>query len=655
MDTIRGWLPYILLFPLMGMLINGILGNYFSKKWIHRIAIAAVLIPFVIMTTLFFSLQSLPEESRSVIVHIASWIEVGYLKISFSLLLDQLSAIMVMIITGIGTLIHIYSVGYMHKDSSYSRYFTYLNLFIFAMLMLVLGSNILMMFIGWEGVGLASYLLIGFYFQEDSKASAGKKAFITNRVGDFAFLIGIFILLFVVGSLDFAEIREASNTGVITGVVATIITLMFFIGATGKSAQIPLYVWLPDAMAGPTPVSALIHAATMVTAGIYMISRLHFLFILSPFTMSIIAIIGALTAFFAATIALVQTDIKKVLAYSTVSQLGYMFLAVGVGAFPAAMLHLVTHAFFKATLFLGAGSVIHAMSDEQDIMNMGGLKDKIKTTHKTFLFATIAITGVLPFSGFISKDEILWRAFATGNGVISNLPILLWIVGIITAMLTSFYMWRLYFLVFHSGQTRHQDERVIAHIHESPLSMRLALWILAGLSIVGGYIALPHFIAHSAPIIHSFQNWLDPYFSTSIENTKIVHSASMEAIFMFVSWGLALFSFFWAKKWYFKEKSITSTMWANSFKTVYNILQKKYYVDEFYYWLIDIFIIKFSHKILWRTVDFVLIDGFLIRGIIGWGTYITGRVLSIFQNGNLQFYVITMVAAIMAIFYWMIW
>lgn len=642
-------LPYILLLPLLGFLINGLFGKFFSKKIIHTIAIGAVLISFLISVWLTLKLNTIP--SKEVTVNLISWITVGNFNVNFGLLLDPLSSVMIMIITGIGTLIHIYSIGYMHHDKSYGRYFTYLNLFIFAMLILVLGSNMLMMFIGWEGVGLASYLLIGFWFEDNEKASAGKKAFITNRIGDFGFLIGIFGLMFVVGNVDYSSIKSAVLDGLITPEIATIIAFMLFIGAIGKSAQIPLYVWLPDAMAGPTPVSALIHAATMVTAGIYMITRLNFLYILSPLVLSIIAVIGVLTALFAASIAIVQTDIKKVLAYSTVSQLGFMFLAVGVGAFGAGMFHLFTHAFFKAALFLGAGAVIHVLHHEQDIRKMGGLHEKLKNISITFLFATIAITGIAPFSGFISKDEILFKAFASENTLIPWLPGVLWIFAVLTAMMTSFYMWRLYYLVFKSGNIRHYDEKVVSHIEKPAKTMSSVLWILGSLSIVVGFIGLPHFILGEVKIFHLFHHWLEPVINESESKISVINNVSLEIGLMGASWLVAMIGWFWARRWYKNELSVHPSIWSNTLAPIYKVLSKKYYVDELYDFIIRIFIIEFSHKILWKTIDFVIIDGIIIKGFLSWGSYLTGKVLSIFQSGNLQFYIFTMILTFITLFY----
>ena len=439
------YLRWIVALPLIGAVTNGLFGaliqERFGKRAVHTIACVPVIIAFLIAVRAFFHLVGLDPHDRMLLDHVWTWIHVGSLKAEVAFLVDPLSAIMILVITGVGGLIHIYSIGYMHEEKSYWRFFALLNLFTFAMLVLVLGDNLLLMFVGWEGVGLCSYALIGFWFTKWENASAGSKAFIVNRIGDFGFVLGLFLLFWSLADLGHATItfRELAHHAhslegyTFLGMSAvTLITLFFFIGATGKSAQIPLYVWLPDAMAGPTPVSALIHAATMVTAGVYMIGRMNFLYSMAPTTLHVVAWVGALTALFAATIGLVQNDIKKVLAYSTVSQLGYMFLAMGVGAYAAGIFHLMTHAFFKACLFLGSGSVIHAMSDEQDMRKMGGLKEWMPRTHLTFLISTVAIAGIPPLSGFFSKDEILWKAFSSEHG-----SVWLWLIGFIAAGMTA--------------------------------------------------------------------------------------------------------------------------------------------------------------------------------------------------------------------------
>ncbi|MGB6193469.1 MAG: NADH-quinone oxidoreductase subunit L, partial [Terracidiphilus sp.] len=476
------------LLPFVGFLLNGIFGRKLPKALVTTIALLAPLASFGVVLNAALAGGSL------VVPHVETcpfpWISAGALHIDFSFVLDHLSLVMLLIVTGVGFLIHIYSAGYMNHEEGYWRYFAYLNLFLFFMTVLVLAGNALLMFVGWEGVGLASYLLIGFWFQKTVAADAGKKAFVVNRIGDFGFLIGIFLLLATFGTLTFSEIaaKLAANPAW-TGGILTATALCLLIGATGKSAQLPLYVWLPDAMEGPTPVSALIHAATMVTAGVYMIARTHFLFDRSPFALSVVAIVGAATALFAATIAVVQTDIKRVLAYSTVSQLGYMFLGCGVAAYSAAIFHLMTHAFFKALLFLAAGSVIHGLGGEQDLRKMGGLRKKLPVTFWTMTAAVFAIAGFPPFAGFFSKDAILYAAFLEGPS-----GKLLWFVGIVTALLTSFYMFRLWYLTFF-GESRNHD----AHPHESPWSMLGPLVVLGVLSVGGGWIGIEHFSAYLAP------------------------------------------------------------------------------------------------------------------------------------------------------------
>ncbi len=640
-------IPLIVFLPLFGFIINGIIGNFIPNSWVERLGVGTVFSSFILSIISIMKLNTLGSEK--VIVDLFSWISVRSFEIKFSFMLDHLSAVMILIITGIGSLIHLYSIGYMHGDKSYSRYFSYLNLFIFAMLTLVLGSNLLMMFIGWEGVGLASYLLIGFWFEDDNNAIAGKKAFITNRIGDFGFLIAMFILIASFKSLDYSSLSTASYLGINTN----LITFLLFVGAMGKSAQIPLYVWLPDAMAGPTPVSALIHAATMVTAGVYMIVRLNFIFAISPVTMTIVAIIGVTTALFAASIALVQNDIKKVLAYSTVSQLGYMFLAVGVGAFSVGILHLTTHAFFKACLFLGAGSVIHAMSGNQNMREMGGLAKKLKQTAITMALATIAITGVLPFSGFISKDEILWKAFSTKNEVIPFLPTILWIMGVLAAVMTAFYMWRLFFMTFYSGETRTTDKNTLEHIHESPITMTLPLWVLGIFSVVIGYVALPHFIYHGDGFFSLFYNWLSPVVVSSKEKfTSMYHSTSLELVMMFISWGLALVSAFFAFVLYYKKISPLSSSMARHLRPIYKILLNKYYVDELYYSMIR-GLLWFSDKILFRTIDDIIIDKIIVQGSARISYYM-GSVVRLFQNGNLQYYTLILVMALFTFFAFMV-
>jgi NADH-quinone oxidoreductase subunit L len=468
------------LFPLLGFIITGLFGKSLSKTVAGVVASGAILLSFIVSVLLFIELNG-AGDNVSHTVKLFDWIQAGKFSADLSLLIDPLSSVFLMIITGVGFLIHVYSTGYMHDDEGHNKFFSYLNLFVFFMLLLVLGSNFLVMFVGWEGVGLCSYLLIGFWFKNTNYNNAAKKAFIMNRIGDLGFLLGIFLIYVTFGSVSYSEVFAQAKFYTADEPVMIAITLLLFVGAIGKSAQLPLYTWLPDAMAGPTPVSALIHAATMVTAGIYMIARSNILYTLAPTSLHIVALIGVITAVFAATIGLLQNDIKKVLAYSTVSQLGYMFLALGMGAYTSAVFHVITHAFFKALLFLGAGSVIHAMGGEQDIRKMGGLKGHLPTTFATFLIGTIAIAGIPPFAGFFSKDEILAHAFAHNK--------IFWLLGVGGSVLTAFYMFRLLFLTFYGKfrGTHHQEE----HLHESPKSITVPLMVLAGLSIVGGFIGLP--------------------------------------------------------------------------------------------------------------------------------------------------------------------
>src|SRR5712691_617135 len=509
------WL--IPLFPAAGFVINGLLGKRMSKTAVGVIGCGVVLISFIFSAGAVYQLLQLDAEHRSHTVTLYRWINGGLahtrsggvadFSVDWGFLLDPLSSVMVLVVTGIGFLIHIYSIGYMHDEDGFYRFFAYMNLFMFSMLTLVLGSNYLMMFIGWEGVGLCSYLLIGYYFHKRSAGDAAKKAFVVNRVGDWGLSIGIMLIFATFGSLEFNVVGEKVREGVMSGAfhvsdtIFITIALALFVGAAGKSAQIPLYVWLPDAMEGPTPVSALIHAATMVTAGVYMVSRSNFIYQMAPQAMTVVAVIGAVTAFFAASIALVQTDIKRVLAYSTVSQLGYMFLALGVGAFAAGIFHLMTHAFFKALLFLGSGSVIHAMHHEQDMRKMGALRKKIPWTFGTMLVGTLAIAGTPLMAGFFSKDEILWRAFSSRQG-----HVLLWLLGAAVAGMTAFYMFRLLFMTFY-GESR-VDHHTAQHIHESPHSMTVPLIILAIGSVVAGYIGFPAWLGGS----NAFEKFLEPVF-----------------------------------------------------------------------------------------------------------------------------------------------
>ncbi len=634
------------LLPLLGFLINGLFGSKIkNEKVIGIIGSSTVGIAFIISLGAFFETLSLPVESRSNVVTLFTWLNVHSLNIKFSYLVDQLSLVMALIVTGVGFLIHIYSIGYMHGDKGFWRFFAYLNLFIFAMMNLILGDNFLVLFLGWEGVGLCSYLLIGFWydrkFEKGTVAQAAKKAFIVNRIGDFGFLLGMFLIYQTFDSLNFKEVFSKVSNFPVGDTVFVLISLFLFIGATGKSAQIPLYVWLPDAMAGPTPVSALIHAATMVTAGVYMVARSSIIFASAPYILGVVAVVGLLTAFFAATIGLVQNDIKKVLAYSTVSQLGYMFLALGVGAFSSGIFHVMTHAFFKALLFLGAGSVIHAMHERQDIQHYGNLKKYMPKTYATFIIATFAIAGFPGLSGFFSKDEILWNAYANGN-------LLFWIIGVFTAMLTAFYMFRLVSLTFF-GKERFDKEHI--HPHESPAVMTIPLIILAFLSVVGGYIGMPAvFVGESGNL---FENWLKPVFqSAEIRLAHFgTHSHFEEILLMVISVILALSAMYFSYKIYTEKKNIADFT-AKKFPSIYNLLLEKYKVDEFYEFAVVKPIQMLSEKVLWKFTDNKIIDGF----INGAAEFVdsTSSFVKKLQNGLTQFYAILMLLGISAVLFWII-
>ena len=563
---------------------------------------------------------------------------VGNFSVDIAFLIDPLSMVMTLVVTGVGFLIHVYSVGYMGHDPGYRRYFAYLNLFTFSMLCLVLGSNFLLMYLGWEGVGLCSYLLIGFWYEKKSASDAGKKAFIVNRVGDFGFALGVMLIFTTFGTLDFGGVFSQAFSLSSTGGrnIATAITLLLFLGATGKSAQIPLYTWLPDAMEGPTPVSALIHAATMVTAGVYMVARCHALFILAPFTLAVVAVVGALTAIMAASIGLVQNDIKRVLAYSTISQLGYMFLACGVGAFGAGIFHLVTHAFFKALLFLGAGSVIHALSGEQDLRKMGGLRKYLPVTYVTFLIATLAISGVPLLSGFFSKDQILSEAFFSPHG-----GSWLWLLGIVTASMTAFYMFRLFFLTF-SGRCRASEE-VQHHIHESPHLMTVPLMILAFLSIIGGYIGLPHAMGG----VNAIAGYLEPVFSGLPHHPE--PSLGMEYLLMATSVIVAALGISVAYFFYIRSPQTAERLKKNFF---YTVLLNKYYVDEIYQALIVSPIVAGSRWV-WQEFDLGIIDG-AVNGsakVVDWLARSTRQL----QTGYVRQYAMAVVLGVVLIFAYLVW
>ncbi|OGL42412.1 MAG: NADH-quinone oxidoreductase subunit L [Candidatus Schekmanbacteria bacterium GWA2_38_11] len=623
------WLiPFL---PIIGTVINGLLGKKLGDRVVGFVGCTVVGISFLISASLFAQLLSLPSESRFFSKVIYTWIGSGDFKADIGFQLDPLSSLMILVVTGVGFLIHVYSVGYMHKDPGYYRYFAYLNLFTFSMLILVLANNFLLMFVGWEGVGLCSYLLIGYWFEKKSAADAGKKAFVVNRIGDFGFILGIMLIFTTFKTLNFSEVFPKAVDAFSKGdPTITLIAIFLFIGAMGKSAQIPLYVWLPDAMEGPTPVSALIHAATMVTAGVYMVSRCNALYTLAPDSMTLVAIVGAATAIFAASIGLVQNDIKKVLAYSTVSQLGYMFLACGVGAFGAGIFHLMTHAFFKALLFMGAGSVIHAMGGEQDIWKMGALRKHMPVTFLTFLAGTIAITGFPGFAGFFSKDEILWEAFSGAYGSPA-----LWLVGIIAATFTSFYMFRMFFLTF-CGEFRGTDEK-LHHLHESPGVMTVPLIILAILSAVGGYVGVPHILGGSN-VIGSF---LAPVFGKGLEGKVEAHGGgeSLELILMGVSVVIAVVGLLVAYYLYLANRELPHKL-EKKFKGIYKVLLNKYYVDEIY----DACIvnpIKNGSIFLWEKFDDRFIDG-LVNGVASFfdeGSAVLRRM----QTGAIQSYMLSIV------------
>ncbi|MBW6503034.1 NADH-quinone oxidoreductase subunit L [bacterium] len=617
------------------------------RKLVAFIAPAVVGAAFVVALLCVLSLASRPADGRTFVQILFPWIQAGTLLVPAALQLDPLSSVMALVVTGVGFLIHVYSVGYMSHERAFARYFVYLNLFMFAMLTLVLANNYLLMFVGWEGVGLCSYLLIGFWYEKQSASDAGKKAFVANRIGDFGVLLAMFLVFWTFGSLSytevFAQVPLLRESGVLTTGLATAITLLLFLGATGKSAQIPLYVWLPDAMEGPTPVSALIHAATMVTAGVYMVARSSALFLLAPDTMMVVAVIGAVTAIFSATIGICQTDIKRVLAYSTVSQLGYMFLACGVGAFTAAIFHLMTHAFFKALLFLGSGSVIHALSGEQDMRKMGGLKKYVPVTYVTMFAATLAIAGIPGFSGFFSKDEILWQAFSSSHGS----PVL-WGIGALAAGITAFYMFRLVFLTFF-GESR-MDPEVEKHAHESPWTMTVPLTILAVLSVAGGWIGIPAILGGG----NLFEHWLAPVFHPVAAEAAhgaaaagahgataaAHHPAALEMGLMALSVAIALCGIGLA---YFLYRARTGkpAEIAKRWPTLYDVVYHKYYVDEFYEWAVIRSVVNFSIR-LWQMFDTLFIDG-IVNGVAGLVRAAAGRVRRL-QGGVVGGYAFSLLA-----------
>jgi NADH-quinone oxidoreductase subunit L len=611
------------LLPLLGFLLNGLLGKRLGKPFVSWIGPGSVGLSFLVAVKLFLDLLVLPADQRSVAVVLFPWVWSAEFQTNVAFLLDPLSAVMMLIVSGVGFLIHVYSIGYMHDDHGYYRYFAFLNLFEFSMLVLVLADNFLFMFLGWEGVGLCSYLLIGFWFDRQSAADAGKKAFIVNRVGDFGFLLAIVLIFWTAGTLNFKEVFEkAPEIYLAGGGIVTAITLLLFMGATGKSAQIPLYVWLPDAMEGPTPVSALIHAATMVTAGVYMVARCNVLYSLSPVSLEVVAIIGAVTAIFAASIGLVQNDIKRVLAYSTISQIGYMFLACGVGAFAAGIFHLMTHAYFKALLFLGSGAVIHALAGQQDMRQMGGLKKYLPVTFAVFLVGTLAISGIPLLSGFFSKDEILWKAFTA-----QEFGIYLWLIGFLAAGLTAFYMFRLFFLTFYGPPKFDANHH---HPHEAPSSMRIPLIILAVLSVIGGYIGLPKSLGGA--------NWIEQFLAPVFQHEKAAshaeHALSTEYTLMALSIAIALLGLFIAFRFYVKNPTLPERI-KQKFSFGYRALLNKYYVDEFYGATVVKPFINLA-LLFWRFFDVKIIDG-LANGsasFVGWASQIFRKL----QTGYIRNY-----------------
>ena len=639
-------LGLIPLLPFIGFLLNGLLAKRAGKSFVSVVGVTLPFLSAILGTVAAVQYYGTYHHGERHLDVLYQWFSSGGIGADIAFQLDPLSIVMMLVVTWVGAFIHLYSVGYMWHEEGYARYFAYLNLFLAAMLILVLGSTYLFAFVGWEGVGLCSYLLIGFYYDKDFAAAAGKKAFIVNRIGDFGFLIAMFLMLYHFGSVDFAQVSSsAAQFG--AGAVVTAICLLLFLGACGKSAQIPLYVWLPDAMAGPTPVSALIHAATMVTAGVYMVVRSNVLFRMSPTAMAVVAIIGAATALFAASIAVAQNDIKKVLAYSTVSQLGFMFMGAGVGAFVAAIFHLVTHAFFKACLFLGSGSVIHAMGGEQDIRKMGGLKKHIPITHWTFLIATIAIAGFPPLAAFFSKDEILASAMVS-----PYFPLLgkfIWAVGSLAALFTAFYMFRLYFLTFH-GEFRgtHEQEH---HLHESPWTMTVPLIVLAFLSVIGGVaLGTPHIIGHYVHLPHVLEHALHPVLPEipGLLPGVFAIAASSEIMVMLLSTILAVIGAWLGYRWYADRGLTVDQRFHERTPAVAHTLENKYFIDEIYIAAIVKPLEKLS-VFFWKVIDA------LVDGLLSFGAYFIaalGDIIRFFQTGNVRNYALMLFLGV-TVFIWM--
>jgi NADH-quinone oxidoreductase subunit L len=631
------WLIPVL--PLIGFVVNGLLTRRLPEQVIGWIGSASVGAAFVVAVLIFIDVIGMDPGSRSHQTIVYTWMLSGDFKVPIGFLVDPLSMVMLLVVSGVGFIIHVYSIGYMHGEVGFRRYFAYLNLFVFNMLILVSANNFLLMFVGWEGVGLCSYLLIGYYYEKKSASDAGKKAFVVNRVGDFGFLLGIFLIFVTFGTLDFSSVFGAAQAKLVHGgLMATLITLLLFVGATGKSAQIPLYTWLPDAMEGPTPVSALIHAATMVTAGVYMVARCSVLYALAPVSMTVVAIIGGATAFYAATIGMTQFDIKRVLAYSTISQLGYMFMACGVGAFASGIFHLMTHAFFKALLFMAAGSVMHAMSGELDMRKMGALKSKLPYTYFTYIFGTLAIAGIFPFAGFFSKDEILFYSMQRHPAF--------WIIGAVAALMTSFYMFRSVYMTFYG--TSRVEEQAAHHLHESPPIMTVPLMILAGLSLVGGLVGIP--MIHGW---HVFGDFLAPVFASAKAVTEAAaghhgaahHSVTLELVLMGVSLAVAIVGLLVARWMYVKDPAVPDRV-VNRFSGLHSLVYNKYWIDELYDVLFVNSIVRFS-RFLWRSFDELVVDG-AVNGS-AWLVRTWGTGLRWIQTGLVKDYALSILVGVLAV------
>jgi len=630
--------------PLLGFLLNGLLGKALGRGIVNLVGPGVVGAAFVLSVLAFLDMLAAPGKSMG--QELFPWIVSGDFSVPVAFTVDRLSGLYLLIVTGVGFLIHVYSVGYMAEEEGTHRFFAYLNLFIFFMLVLVLGDSFLLLFVGWEGVGLCSYLLIGYYYERDSAAAAAKKAFVVNRIGDFGFLVAMLLVFTTFGTLDLAQVTAAAGTKLAYGgELVTAITLLLFLGATGKSAQIPLFVWLPDAMEGPTPVSALIHAATMVTAGLYLLARLSALFVMAPVTLTVVAVVGTATAFLAATIGMAQNDIKRVLAYSTVSQLGYMFMAMGVGAFATGIFHVMTHAFFKALLFLGSGSVILGMHHEQDMQKMGGLLKPMPITGWTFIIATLAISGFpFFFAGFFSKDEILWQVFSSPAGHPA-----LWAVGALTALLTAFYMFRAVGLTFF-GASR-ADPHVAHHVHESPWTITLPLVVLAALSIGGGWVGIPHVLGAPLGIGNGIEHYFDGFFAPLPAAAAGHHAVSTELGLMAVSTLGALIAMWVGFKLFSGDLARVARM-RDRVRPAYRLLAGKYFIDEIYQALVIRPIHWLSDRVLWRIVDAGLIDG-LVNGV-GNSTRYLGGALRLTQNGITENYAVGIALGAVALLWYLV-